>query len=152
MDVKTAFLHGDLKEEIYMEQSKGYVKRKGKENLVCRLKKNLFRLKQAPRQLYMKFKFVMGEHGYAETDSYHCVFVKVFCKDDFIILLQYIDDILIVDKNMDTIKELKVQLSDSFAKKDIGQVKQILGMKIVRDRGEKLIHLSRDKYIEKVLK
>ncbi|CAN6804119.1 unnamed protein product [Brassica oleracea] len=75
MDVKTAFLHGNLEEEVYMEQPEGYVQ-KGKENLVCRLIKNLYGLKQAPRQWYMKFKSVMGEHGYAETDSDHCVFVK----------------------------------------------------------------------------
>ncbi|CAN6975471.1 unnamed protein product [Brassica oleracea var. botrytis] len=54
--------------------------------------------------------------------------------------------------NMDKIKELKEQLSESFAMKDMGPAKQILGMRIVRDRGEKLIHLSQEKYIEKVLK
>lgn len=151
MDVKTAFLHGDLEEEIYMEQPEGYVK-EGKENLVCRLKKSLYGLKQAPRQWYMKFKSVMGEHGYAETDSDQCVFVKVFGEDDFIILLLYVDDMLIVGRNMDRIKELKEQLGMSFAMKDMGPAKQILGMRIVRDRGEKLIHLSQEKYIEKVLK
>lgn len=49
---------------------------------------------------------------------------------------------LIADKNKDKIKELKGQLSESFAMKDMGPVKQILGMRIVRDRGKKLIHFS----------
>ena len=48
LDVKTAFLHGDLDEEIYMQQPEGY-EIQGKENLVCRLKKSLYGLKQAPR-------------------------------------------------------------------------------------------------------
>eukprot|EP00253_Pinus_taeda_P034205 PITA_34205 len=62
LDVKTAFLHGDLEEEIYMQQPQGY-EVKGKEKLVCRLKKRLYGLKQAPRQWYLKFDKFMSEQG-----------------------------------------------------------------------------------------
>ena len=93
----------------------------------------------------------MGEHGYKKTTSDHCVFVQMFGEDDFIILCLYVDDMLIVGKNMSRIQELKIQLSKSFAMKDLGPAKQILGIRIVRDRGERLIHLSQEKYIEKIL-
>jgi hypothetical protein len=58
--VKKTFLHGDLEEEIYMQQPQGY-EVKGKENLVCRLKKSLYGLKKAPRQWYLKFERIMTE-------------------------------------------------------------------------------------------
>jgi ATP-binding cassette subfamily B (MDR/TAP) protein 1 len=91
MDVKTAFLHGELEEEIYIEQPEGFLV-KGKEDYVCKLKKSLYGLKQAPRQWYMKFEFVMGEQGYKRCSSDHCVFIKRFSGDDYIILLLYVDD------------------------------------------------------------
>jgi hypothetical protein len=150
MDVKTAFLHGDLKEEIYMEQPEGYVV-KGKEDYVYRLKKSLYGLKQAPRQWYKKFESVMIQQGYKKTTSDHCVFMKRFSDDDFIILLLYIDDMLIVGQNSSRINNLKKELSKSFAMKDLGSAKNLLGMQIVRDRDAKKLWLSQEKYIEKVL-
>jgi hypothetical protein len=71
--IKTTFLHGDLEEEIYMQQPHGY-EVKGKENLVCRLKKSLYGLKQAPRQWYLKFDRFMTEQGYSRCHSDHCVY------------------------------------------------------------------------------
>nr|AAV88069.1 hypothetical retrotransposon [Ipomoea batatas] len=150
MDVKTAFLHGDLDEEIYMEQPEGF-KVKGKEDYVCRLKKSLYGLKQAPRQWYKKFTSVMSKHGYKKTSSDHCVFVNRYSDDDFVILLLYVDDMLIVGRNASRIQELKQELSKSFSMKDMGPAKQILGMKIIRDRQNKKLWLSQEKYIEKVL-
>jgi len=150
MDVKTAFLHGDLEEEIYMEQPEGFTV-KDKENFVCKLKKSLYGLKQAPRQWYKKFESVMMQQGYRKTTSDHCVFVQKFSDHDFIILLLYVDDILIVGKNSDRINRLKKQLGMSFAMKDLGPAKQILGMEITRDRKAKNLWLSQKKYIEKVL-
>ena len=150
MDVKTAFLHGDLEEEIYMEQPEGF-RVKGKEDYVCKLNKSLYGLKQAPRQWYKKFQSVMGEQGYQKITSDHCVFVQKFSDDDFIILLLYIDDMLIVGKNPSRIDKLKKQLSQSFAMKDLGPAKQILGIRIFRNRKEKNLYISQEQYIEKVL-
>ena len=151
LDVKTAFLHGDLEEEIYMEQPQGF-KEKKKEHLVCKLRKSLYGLKQAPRQWYKKFDAFMVDHGYSRTTSDHCVFVKNFSDGTFIILLLYVDDMLIVWTDVSKIKELKLELGKSFAMKDLGSAKQILGMRIVRDRKQGQIWLSQENYIEKVLK
>ncbi|CAL1354730.1 unnamed protein product [Linum trigynum] len=118
MDVKTAFLHGDLEEEIYMEQPEGFKKEK-KEDYVCRLRKSLYGLKHAPRQWYKKFESIMGEQGYMKTTSDHCVFVKKFPDGDFIILLLYVDDMLIAGQNVSKINDLKKDLSKSFAMKDL---------------------------------
>ena len=150
LDVKTAFLHGDLEEEIYMEQPEGFGV-KGKENLVCKLKKSLYGLKQAPRLWYKKFDSFMLNHGYNRTNTDHCVFVKKFSDGDFVILLLYVDDMLIVGQDTNKIEKLKKELSKSFAMKDLGPAKQILGMKITRDRASKRLWLSQEKYIEKVL-
>ena len=65
MDVKTTFLHRDLNEEIYMYQSEGF-EISGK-NLICKLKKSLCDLKQAPRQRYKKFDSYMVSQGYKQT-------------------------------------------------------------------------------------
>ncbi|KAL4559836.1 hypothetical protein LXL04_031982 [Taraxacum kok-saghyz] len=151
MDVKTAFLHGDLDKEIYMEQPKGF-RVKGKEDYVCRLQKSLYGLKQAPRQWYKKFESVMGKQGYRKTASDHCVFFQRFGDDDFIILLLYVDDMLIVGKNAKRITQLKKELSKSFAMKDLGPAKQILGVRITRDRASRKLHISQEQYIEKVLR
>ena len=72
----------------------------------------------------------MGKQGYRKTNSDHCVFFQRFGDDDFIILLLYVDDMLIVGKNVKRINHLKIELSKSFAMKDLGPAKQILGIRI----------------------
>ena len=133
MNVKNVFLHGDLEEEIYMKQREGFHV-EGKEEYVCRLRKSLYGLKQALRKWYKKFESVMCEQGYKKTTSDHCVFIKKLSDDNFIILLLYVDDMLIVGKDISMIDRLKKQLGESFAMKDLGTAKHILGIRIIRDR------------------
>ena len=93
----------------------------------------------------------MVGHGYDRTSSDPCVFVRKFSDDDFIILLLYVDDMLIVGRDVSQINSLKKELSKSFAMKDLGPAKQILGMRISRDRKCGKLWLSQERYIEKVL-
>ena len=151
LDVKTTFLHGDLEEEIYMKQPQGY-ELKGKEKLVCRLKKSLYGLKLAPRQWYLKFDKFMSKQGYTRCHSDHCVYLKKQNDGSYIILLFYVDDMLVVGSNMQEINVLKRKLENSFAMKDLGAAKQILGMRITRDRKNRKLKLSQNEYIQKVLK
>ena len=116
LDVKTAFLHGELEEDVYMEQPEGF-EVKGKESKVCKLVKSLYGLKQAPRQWYRKFESFMTMHGYKKTSSDHCVFVQKFGPDDFVVLLLYVDDMLIVGQNKGRISKLKEDLAKSFEMK-----------------------------------
>ena len=134
--VKTTFLHGNLEEQIYMQQPQGY-EVKGKENLVCRLKKRLYGLKKAPRQWYFKFDKFMIEQGYIRCHSNHCVYLKRLENGSYIILLLYVDDMLVAGSNMQDINVLKNKLANSFVMKDLGATKKILGMRITRKQ-EKL--------------
>ena len=124
---------------------------KGKKKLVCRLRKSLYGWKQAPQQWYKQFEPSMFDHGFHKTEADDCVFVKNYSKSDFLIFLLYVDDMLIVGSNTKRIFSLKNALSKSFAMKDLGPTKQILGMNISCDRKNKKLQLSQDKYIEKVL-
>ncbi|KAL0404121.1 UNVERIFIED_CONTAM: Retrovirus-related Pol polyprotein from transposon TNT 1-94 [Sesamum radiatum] len=132
MDVKTAFLHGDLDEEIYMQQPEGC--EVSNKNLVCKLSKSLYGLKQAPRQWNKKFDSCMKRHGYKKTTADDCVYFKKFPDGTFIALLLYVDDMLIVGKDVMKVNQLKEELSKSFEMKDLGKAQQILGMQITRDR------------------
>ena len=149
LDVKTAFLHGDLEEELYMRQPEGFIK-EDRKNLVCRLKKSLYGLKQAPRQWYKKFDSFMSSHGFTRCQADHCCYFKKF-DNNFIILLLYVDDMLVVGSDMQEIVNLKQKLSKQFEMKDLGAAKQILGMRIKRDTNSRTLLLSQDKYINKVL-
>ncbi|MCO5574509.1 hypothetical protein L7F22_028294 [Adiantum nelumboides] len=118
MDVKTTFLHGDLHEDIYMQQLEGFVE-KSKEDLVW-LKKSLYGLKQASCEWYHKFHSFMLSQGYQRSNIDHCLYTKKAKDGSFLICILYVDDMLIARTNIDVIAALKSKLNDTFLKKDWG--------------------------------
>ncbi|PHT40240.1 Retrovirus-related Pol polyprotein from transposon TNT 1-94 [Capsicum baccatum] len=150
LDVKTAFLHGNLEEEIYIQQPEGFVV-PGKENHVCRLKKSLYGLKQSPRQWYKRFDSFMTGHGYSRSSYDNCVYFQKLSDGSLVYLLLYVDDMLIAARDKTLVDKLKVQLNSEFDMKDLGPAKKILGMEINRDRQAGKLFLSQKKYVMKML-
>ena len=149
LDVKTIFLHGNLEEDIYMIQLEEFIVQ-GQENLVYKLRKSLYGLKQARRQWYKKFDNFMHRIWFKRCETDYCCYVKFF-DNSYIILLLYMDDMLIAGSSIEEINDLKKQLSKQFAMKDLGAAKQILGMRIIRDKVNGTLKLSQSEYVKKVL-
>ncbi|KAH9694912.1 Integrase catalytic domain-containing protein [Citrus sinensis] len=150
LDVKTAFLHGRLQEEIFMTQPEGYVDSM-KPRHVCLLKKSLYGLKQSPRQWYLRFDEFMITNGLMRCNYDCCVYFKLLEDDLYIYLLLNVDDMLIACKRRDEIEKLKVMLNSEFDMKDLGTAKKILGVEIKRNRTKGEIFLSQERYLTKVL-
>ncbi|KAG8482658.1 hypothetical protein CXB51_023976 [Gossypium anomalum] len=150
LDVKTAFLHGELEEDIYMQQPEGFTVSE-KEDYVCLLKKSLYGLKQSPRQWYKRFDSFMTSHDFKRSSFDSCVYFKKNNDGSFVYLLLYVDDMLIATKDKGEIRKVKAQLSEEFEMKDLGPAKKIHGMEILRDRKTSKLYLSQKGYIEKLL-
>jgi hypothetical protein len=105
MDVKKILLHGDLDEEIYMKQPKGFVVR-GKKYLVCKLKDYIYGLNQSPRMWYQNFDTYMLSFGFVRSKDDNCIYSKEEggC---FIYVALYVENMLLIGNNMDAIKEVK---------------------------------------------
>ncbi|KAK1424980.1 hypothetical protein QVD17_20322 [Tagetes erecta] len=108
MDVKTAFLNGDLEEEIYMEQPEGF-SAPDQEGKVCRLVKSLYGLKQAPKRWHQKFDNVMLDNDFKINECDKCVYVKDTSRG-YVILCLYVDDMLIIGSDDSMIKSTKDML------------------------------------------
>ena len=145
MDVKTAFLHGDLEEEIYMDQPEGFCA-SGNERKVCKLVKSIYGLKQAPRDLHKKFDETVLAFDFIVNESDKCVYYKVK-GNETIILCLYVDDILLFGTNIEIINEIKRFLKRHFEMKDMGEASVILGLKLTQS--VEGITLSQSHYIEK---
>ncbi|KAJ9565193.1 hypothetical protein OSB04_001159 [Centaurea solstitialis] len=148
MDVKTAFLNGELNEEIYMRQPEGFVI-SGNENKVCKLVKSLYGLKQAPKQWHQKFDDVVLSNGFALNQADKCVYSKFDASGKGVIICLYVDDMLIFGTDQDQVDKTKEFLSSKFDMKDMGEADVILGIKIIR--GEHGITISQSHYIERML-
>lgn len=126
MDVKNAFLHGELQEEVYMQPPPGLPH---EPNQVCKLRRALFGLKQAPRAWFEKFSNAILQYGFTQSFCDSVMFVRSSEKG-IVILLLYVDDMVITGSDLQGITELKSYLSDCFKMKDLGSLSYFLGIEV----------------------
>jgi hypothetical protein len=149
MDVKTAFLHGDLDVDIYMRQPQGFVQ-PGQEDRVCLLKKSLYGLRQAGRAWYHKIDTALSDLGFAALASDHCIYVQ-HLDDQVTFIVLYVDDLLLISNSLPGLTALKAGLSDRFEMTDLGEAQFILGLQLTRDRSARTLSLSQADYIRRVV-
>lgn len=145
MDVKNAFLNGDLKEEVYMVAPPGVSHAPGQ---VCRLKKALYGLKQAPRAWYERFSNVVTSLGFTSSPHDSALFVRLTSAGRILLLL-YVDDMIITGDDSNGIVSIKATLSRCFDMKDLGHLRYFLGIEIASS--EKGYLLSQSKYTTDII-
>eukprot|EP00253_Pinus_taeda_P004174 PITA_04174 len=147
MDVKSAFLHGDLHEEIYMEQPIAFIQTDS--SLVCRLKKSLYGLKQAPRAWYAKMDSFLLESGFSRCYSDNTVYTKKV-GNSLIILVLYVDDLILTGSDPNLINHVKSSLKKKFEMTDLGHLLYFLGLQVLQSKEG--ISLSQSKYACDILR
>ncbi|KAE8690040.1 hypothetical protein F3Y22_tig00110929pilonHSYRG00026 [Hibiscus syriacus] len=138
---------GDLFEDIYMKLPEGFSSQG--ENMVCRLQKSLYGLKQASRQWNLKLTEALVMAGYQQSKFDYSMFTKKK-GDRLVVILIYIDDLLLTGNDLVLINELKDMLNCSFKMKDLGELKYFLGLEVLRS--EEGIVLNQMKYALEFLK
>ena len=145
MDVKTAFLYGYVKEDIWVEQPHGF----GKSRKVCKLNRALYGLKQSPRVWYETFAAFMKELGIVPVDSDYGIFIN---HTTGTLIALYVDDILITGPSREDISKVKAALNAKFRMTDLGPCAYYLGMTVTRDRPNRILRLGQAAYVERVIK
>lgn len=143
-DVKTAFLYGDLDEELYMEQPEFY---KTDPNKVCKLIKSLYGLKQAPRQWNKKFDSFLKYFELQQSSVDRCLY---FSHDKSLLLAIYVDDGLAAGRNKEKLNKLITYLKENFELK-VMDCESYLGFEITRDLKAKTLSISQAHYVDKIL-
>ena len=150
MDVKTAFLNGNLLEDVYMTQPEGFVDPKNGAK-VCKLQRSIYGLKQASRSWNLRFDEAVRQFGFIKNEDEPCVYKKVN-GNTIVFLVLYVDDILLIGNDIPTLQNVKTWLGNCFSMKDLGEASYVLGIRIYRDRSLKLLGLSQSTYVDKVLR
>ncbi|GJY42604.1 putative RNA-directed DNA polymerase [Tanacetum coccineum] len=147
LDIQNAFLHGNLKEQVYMKQPPGFIDPQ-RPNHVCLLHKSLYGLKQAPRAWFERLSKALFDLGFkgSKTDPSLFIYSR---GDTLLYILVYVDDIIVTGNNKGTIDNIICQLGSAFALKDLGPLNYFLGIEIVPYVSS--ILLSQKKYILELL-
>ncbi|KAL9224968.1 hypothetical protein vseg_000943 [Gypsophila vaccaria] len=149
MDVKTAFLNGYLEEELYMIQPEGFTDPKYPKK-VCKLKRSIYGLKQASWSWNHRFDEVIKHNGFTRSVEEPCLYIKS-SGSKIVFLVLYVDDILLIGNDVPMLSSVKGWLKNHFQMKDLGEAQRILGIHIYRDRSRRMLALSQEDYIDKIL-
>ena len=144
LDVKNAFLNGELEEEVFMCVPLRFENVYGLDK-VCKLKKSLYGLKQSPRAWFDRFGKVVKEQGYCQSQTDHTMFHRRSPEGKLVVLIVYVDDIIISSDDNEEIARLKKKLALEFELKDLGPLKYFLGMEFARSKEG--IFMNQRKYI-----
>lgn len=146
VDFITAFLGGDVEEEIYVTLPRAH----NKEQFVYRLEKSLYGLKQSPRCWFKKLSTALLKFGFRELSAADCVFVKGK-GSNLVALLVYVDDMVIMSESQAAVNQTKRDLKADFKITDLGPLSFFLGIKFERSIDGRSMNVSQEKYTERVL-
>ena len=150
VDVVTAFLNGNLEEEVYMAQPEGFVSQ-GQEHLVCKLKKNIYGLKQSPRCWNTALDTHLKRIGFTQSHNDPCIYMYMYFKEtggEKTYMGVYVDDIVLTAKTDEMLEQVKKDLAKQFDIKDIGY---FLGMSIIQEDDCKSVWIGQPGYTENLL-
>jgi len=148
LDVKSAFLHGEIEEEVYVEQTKGF-EVKGAEDKVYKLKKALYGLKQAPRAWFSKIESYFVKKGFERSTSDHTLFTKKEGETDVLIVNLYVDDLIFTGSSEKMFEEFKRSMKREFEMTDLGYMRYFLGVEVTQTSSG--IFICQKKYANEVL-
>ena len=149
LDVKSAFLHGELSEDVYVEQPKGYEKN-GTEHLVYKLHKALYGLKQAPRAWFRRIEAHFIGEGFQRCDSEQALFTKRNREGKIIIVSVYVDDLIFTGNDEVMMFEFKSSMLREFDMSDLGKMRFFLGIEVLQKSDG--IYICQKKYALEVLR
>jgi hypothetical protein len=159
MDVVTAFLHGEIDEDTYVEPppvppesiQEIYDCKDAKEfpTVVCKLLKALYGLKQSPRLWQLKLRKELEALGYVPIEADLCVYRNVQTN---VIVVTYVDDFLLIGPAGEALDQLKINLKKVFEMQDLGPCNHFVGVRITRNRKARTITLCQDAFVDKILK
>jgi len=154
MDVKTAFLNGELDEQLYMEIQEGVTIPDNKNHshynrpLACTLIKLIYGLKLSPRALSGRIHRFFLINNFTRSDFDHSLFINY---ERQVILLLYVDDLVVAAPTANQIRWIRNKLHDEFDMTDLGPVQTFLGLEIWRNQCERTLPVSQSKYIQRIL-
>ena len=151
LDVDSAFLYGELNEEIYLQQPQGFEKfSKDGERLVCRLRKAIYGLKQAGRVWWKLIDSELRRISFESSNEDSCIYRRQH-DGNLVLIAIYVDDLIIASRSSQQISNLERTLKGMFSMKPMGDITYVLGMKIGRDRSSRTMYMSQSAYAKAIL-